>query len=400
VRTLLTSLLIALPVFAQPLTEDEAVRIALATSPSLAAARLNAKAAGAQVSGAGRFNSPVLRLGVTDIASEFLDPDSKRNNIGIAWAPPRLGELDAQSAAARAVTAEADADAAIASLRLAAEVRVLFRTIGILDEQTQLANRALQLRQQILATVNEQIAAGLKSVLDRGLAEIAVEDARALPDQIAAARRLHALRLSQRLQRPVDSVAPSRLQTAVRYDRAALLAQAKSARPENAAAAAARCTAASSRLRAARYELFPWFSNFQVIRRTGRLELPGAWGVQASIELPVFKLRRNSIAQARFQLESCSTKALAQATAIQNEVEELLQRIDSAAAEINGPRRAAIELAERHLAAANDQLAAGLADRLEPALAATRVLAARQSYLNKLLELQTLEAGLRMAAGN
>jgi outer membrane protein TolC len=391
--------LIALPAVAQPLTEDEAVRIALATSPALAAARLDAKAAAAQVSGAGRLNSPVLRLGVTDIASEFLDPDSKRNNIGIAWAPPRLGELDAQSAAARAVNADADADAALASLRLAAEVRVLFRTIGILDEQTQLAQQALQLRQQILATVNEQIAAGLKSVLDRGLAEIAVEDARALPDQIAAARRLHALRLSQRLQRPVDSVAPSRLQTAVRYDRAVLVAQAKSARPEN-AAAAARCTAANSRLRAARYELFPWFSNFQVIRRTGRLELPGAWGVQASIELPVFKLRWNSIAQARFQLESCSTKAQAQAAAIQNEVEEMLQRIDSAAAEINGPRRAAIELAERHFAAANDQLAAGLADKLEPALAATRVLAARQSYLNKLLELQTLEAGLRMAAGN
>lgn len=398
-RTLLTSLLLAAIASAQPLTEDEAVRIALAASPALAAARLNAKAAAAQVSGVGRLNSPVLRLGVTDIAAEFLDPDSKRNNIGIAWAPPRLGELYAQSAAARAVTAEADADAAVASLRLAAEVRVLFRTIGILDEQAQLANQALQLRQQILATVNEQIAAGLKSVLDRGLAEIAVEDARALPDQIAAARRLHALRLSQRLQRPVETIAPSRLQTAVSYDRVALLAHANSARPEN-AAAAARCTAAGSRLRAARYELFPWFSNFQVIRRTGRLALPGTWGVQASIELPVFKLRRNSIAQARFQLESCSKKSEAQSAAIHNEVEELLQRIESASAEINGPRRAAIELAERHVATANDQLAAGLADKLEPALAATRVLAARQSYLNKLLELQTLEAGLRMATGN
>ncbi len=398
-RLLLTSLLFAALTFGQPLTEDEAVRIALAASPALAAARLNAKAAASQVSGLGRLNSPVLRLGVTDIASEFLDPDSRRNNIGIAWAPPRLGELDAQAAASRAATAEADAEAAVASLRLAAEVRVLFRTIGILDEQAQLASQALQLRQQILAAVNQQIAAGLKSVLDRGLAEIAVEDARALPDQIAAARRLHALRLSQRLQRPVDSVAPSRLQTAVSYDRTALLALAKSARPEN-AAAAARCTAAGSRLRAARYELFPWFSNFQVIRRTGRLELPGTWGMQASIELPVFKLRRNSIAQARLQLESCSKRSEAQSIAIHNEVEEMLQRIESAAAEINGPRRAAIELAELHVTAANEQLAAGLADKLEPALAATRVLAARQSYLNKLLELQTLEAGLQMATGN
>lgn len=85
--------------------------------------------------------------------------------------------------------------------------------------------------------------------------------------------------------------------------------------------------------------------------------------------------------------------------AIIAEVDEVLARMTAVATDLETHRKVIVELSGRQVDLATAQLAAGLADRLEPTLAQLRLISARQSFLTSLMELRALEIGLQQATG-
>lgn len=385
------------------LTEDEAVSMALRQNADLAALRMGVQAAASAPKGVGLLSSPQVRVGFTDLAGEFNDPENTRNNVGLSWSPPRIGELRLKSAMVATRTSEAAGDLAAAESRLAAETRLLYRTVAMLDEQIRLAEEAVRLRKRLLADTSEQVEAGVKTSMDRSMAEMALADARVIPAQYRSQRRLHLLRLLQRIGRaPADVTLQSTREwlelRAPSTDRASLVNQALAQRAEL-KSATARCAASNLALSSAKRELYPWFTTIQLIRRTSRLDTPGRWGFQLGIEIPVFRWKENGIATASAQLEQCRLRRRAMEAAIIAEVDEVLARMTAVATDLETHRKVIVELSGRQVDLATAQLAAGLADRLEPTLAQLRLISARQSFLTSLMELRALEIGLQQATG-
>lgn len=392
-------------VAARPLTEQDAITMALAANPDLQvlrAGRLVAEAARIQ---ARALANPGIKFGATDFAAELNDPESKRNNVALTWSPPRIGQIALKTAMAQAGIDEAAADIAAAENRLAAEVRLLHRTICLLDEQLRVAEAIAATRQRIVHDVRLQVEAGVKSVLDRSAAEMALAEASPLVAQYRSERQLHALRLQQKIGMPMSQTLHVKaeddpfLLPRPAFHRETLLAEATAQRAEL-AAQNARCRGAALAITEARLEAYPWISNFQIIRRTRRVDSPGTWGFQVNVEVPVFSWWRNQpTAVPRAERNRCQLQMQALKARIAAEVEELLARVHTAAGELAAYQETIVLLSQRQIETARAELAAGQADRVEPLLAEIKLLTARQGYLAKLLEYRVLEAGLRQATG-
>jgi outer membrane protein TolC len=199
---------------------------------------------------------------------------------------------------------------------------------------------------------------------------------------------------------PTLAPAPGLLEfTAPAPDAGRLLARAVEMRPEL-ALAGARWEAAKTELTAARRERYPWLSFVQVTRRTGRLEnLPG-WSFQVGVELPVFRWRASALEGARAELVRRSLERSAAEKSIAAEVEELRLRMEAAAAELTGHQAEMQRLVRAHAELARAELAAGKSDLVETLLAGLREVAARQAYVEKLMEFRALEIGLEQAVGS
>ncbi len=386
------------------LTEEAAVEKALQHNLDIAALRYAHKAAELAPKGVGLLASPQVRLGVTDVAAELNDPDRKRNNVGLAWSPPKWGEMRLKAVLAATRTEEVASELAAAEQRVAAEVRVIYRNLAIAEAQWELAREAVRLRERILAVVREQVTGGVRGALDRSNAELALAEAQAAPEQWNAERAVHRLRLSQKTGIRSEEIAVAAPQDWYSYraaaaDRPALLREAFANRPEL-RSAAARCEAAGQALVAARKALYPSLGTVQVFRRTNREDSPGSWGFQVSVELPVFQWFENGVAAADAQLEQCRTKRRAVERSIAAEIDELLARMGAVSAELTGFRQSAIELSGHHVDIARTELAAGQTDKVEPLTAQLRVVSVKQAFLAKLQELRVLEAGLRQATAH
>jgi outer membrane protein TolC len=396
---------VALPgLCAQGLSESDAVATALASNPEILVLRQGRVVAQTGISRLGALASPELRIGASGIATEDALSDRARNNVGLRWSPPRIGELGLKMAMAGTKVAEASGEVRAAETRLAAEVRLLHRTICLLDEQIRIAEETVRVRERILAEVNNQVQVGVKSALDRSSAEIALADARAIPDQYRAERRLQLVRLAGKLgtafpESAVLSSASGFLSfVAPALDRHRIVESALRQRPEI-AMAEARCENASLALTSARRDRYPWLSFVQVTRRGPRDDDPPDWVVQAGVDLPVFRWFGNSVTAASAELDRCRLRQQAVKAAIVSEVDEILTRLQAVSRELETHRAAIMDLSERTLGIANTQLAAGLADGVEPLLATVRLLAARQSFVARLMEFRALEAGLNQAQG-
>lgn len=380
---------------AAALTEEQAVALALEKSPQLAVLRAGVRTAALAPRGMALLPNPQLRLGVTDIAAEINDPATKRNNVGLAWQPPRLGALRAENAMVEAREHEAASALATARARAAAEVRLIHRTLVVRDEQIRVAEESIRLRRQILTAVDEQLAAGVKTLLARHPAELALAEARAAAEELRQERLLQAVRLARHTgleAAALEVEAGSFAFTPGLFDREQLRRRALEIRPEL-DAVQARCRAAEAELGAARRERYPWFSSVQFFRRTGRLELPGSWGIQVGVEIPVFRWKEGRVPAAEAALDQCRTQQRATGTAIGGEIDELVTRLEAAAAVLMAERPPLTKQAGE----ARAMLAAGRVDKVEPLLAELRVLDARQAWLSRWLEYQALEAGLRQA---
>lgn len=299
---------------------------------------------------------------------------------------------------------ETSAQWAAQKARTEAETRVLYRTAALLDEQRKLAARAIELREKVLAAVSQQIAAGLKTRLDRDAAELALAESRVQAERIRSERLTHLVRLGNRTGLAPASFAIAHSEAALvfsapTFDHEGLRKQALTSRPEL-RGAEARCRLLELSLAESRRDLYPWFSSVQLFRRTARLSGAQDWGYQVSADIPIFRWKENSMPAARQQLEACRASGRAAEAAITAEVDELVTRLASVTAEIEQHRRTMIELGEKQAESARSMLESRETDLVEPLVAELRLTGLRQSYVSRLMEFRALEAGLRQALGN
>lgn len=386
------------------LTEDRAVALAIEQDLRLTALRHEIRAAELAPKGVGLLASPQIRIGVRDIAPDLNDPGFTRTNAGLAWTPPKIGTFSHAARVAETRARETSAQWAARKARTEAETRVLYRTAVLLDEQRQLAARAIELRERVLAAVSQQVAAGLKTRLDRDAAELALAEARVQAEQVRSERLTHLVRLGNRtgLAPASIAIAPSEaalLFRAPAFDREELRRQALTARPEL-RGADARCRLLELSLAESRRDLYPWFSSVQLFRRTTQLSGAQDWGYQVSADVPVFRWKENSMPAARQQLEACRASRRAAEAEITAEVDELVARLASVSSEIEQHRRTMIDLGSKQVESARSMLASRETDLVEPLLAELRLTGLRQSYVSRLMEFRALEAGLGQALGN
>jgi len=388
---------------ASPLTEQEAVRLALARNLSLQAARQGHTAALSKAAAAALRPGPQLRFGISDVDTDSGWSFRRENNVALRYSPPRPGELALKRAEAETEAREVAAAVATSEQTLAAEVRLVHRTILLLNEQISIAEESVRVREQILRAVEAQVEAGLKSALDRSAAELSLAEARTVPDQYRVERRIQMRRLEAKLGisesgtlelrgegSPLDPGQPP-------LERTALLQAAFTRRPEL-DANQARCERAEIGLRAARRERYPWFSHVQVSRRF-KVGDPSTWGFQVAIDLPVFTWWGLTTRPGNAELEQCRLQRQAAKVSIAAEVDEILLRMEAARNELAYYHEKMQALARRGVEEANAATDAGESDLVEPLLAEVRQLSARQAYCNRLIELRGLEIGLEQAIG-
>lgn len=398
-------LLCTLAITAQePLTEERAVRLAVEQDLQLTSLRHGVRAAGLAPSGAGLISSPQIRMGVREVAPDLNDPAYTRVNAGLAWTPPKIGAFSQAVQANKWRSREASAGLAVAKARTEAEMRVLYRTTVLLDEQYRLAGEAVRLRERVLAAVSEQLRAGLSTEADRDAAELALAEARVSASQIRSEKLTHIVRIASRTGLAPSMIAitapPDTLDfTAPVIDPGKLRDQALEAR-EEVRGAQARCELLALDLATAKRDLYPWFSSLQLFRTSARVSGARDWAYQIAVEVPVFRWKENEMPAIRERLEACRTSVLAVRAAVTREIDELAARMRAAAEDIEQNRRALTGLGARQLASAQARLAVHQADLVEPLLAEIRALSFRQAYTARLLEFRVLEAGLRQALGN
>ena len=202
---------------------------------------------------------------------------------------------------------------------LAAEIRLLHRTICLTDERVRTADENADVHAQIVETVSAQVEAGVKTAVERGKAELALAQAQSDLARYRAERQLEVLQLEQktgltaseerRLVASGDLFAAGRAEV----DRAELRQEALEHRQEP-AVAAARLRAAGLNLSAVRRERYPWISYVQLAHQS-RSALPVVrWSFQVGVELPVFRLRSpavraSSVRMLQAELENRAARA-------------------------------------------------------------------------------------------
>jgi cobalt-zinc-cadmium efflux system outer membrane protein len=392
---------------AAPLTVSGAIALALAQNPELVALRQGRVVAEAKVSAVAStvLASPEIRYSLSDVATDLNAYERNRGNVGLRWSPPRPGALRSASSLAYAKVRETSFDIAAAEQRLAAEVRVLHRTVSLLDEQVRLARDAVRVRERIVAAVSEQVTAGVKNQLDRASAELALAEARALPERLQIERRVEAVKLAHKLG--MDAASPLEIASegdpfgfaTPAYDRHKLLARALENRGEL-GAADARCAAANLTLASERRERYPWISYVQLNRRFEHGDDPASWGFQIGVDLPVFRWKASASQAAAAELEACRLRRQAVRAAIVAEVDEVLARLQAVSAELAGSLATLAGASSGQVEAARVQLAAGQSDLVEPLLAEVKHLSLRQDFIGRLMEFRALEVGLDQAVGD
>ena len=395
----ITLIFLTLAVRAETLSEDEAVRRALAVSPTLAASRVNVEAVRIAPS---TLRSPELRVAGYDDTADSALPDFRRNNVGLRWTPPRLSELGLPSAVAKTRAEVAAGNTASEENRLAAEVRLLHRSVRLSDEQIRVADENVRVHREIVDAVTEQVVAGVRTALDRSRAELELVSARAAAGRLRSDRRIQLLRLCQKLGVPfsddlrlggtVDLLQFPSLANLVELSRAA-----EGSRSEISVAVGG-VRLAELRLSAVRRDRYPSFSFFQITRQSDRSELSSRWGFQVGIDLNFFHWRSPDERAASLELRQSQLRERAVRVFVNAEVEEITARLAAAAQELAAAATQVENLAHQ-VEIARAQLAAGQSDKTEPLAIEVRVLAARQVWLSKLIDCHALAIGFDQATG-
>lgn len=312
---------------ADSLSLQEALRLGLEQSPSLAASRAMAQAAQAQVPQAGSLPDPRLSLGLanlpTDSFSLSRDPMSQIQ-VGISQALPFPGKrgLEEEVAEHRAEAARLGSDEA--RLQLLRDIKQAWWQLFYLDHALATNTRNRGLFEQQLETAQTRYTVGRAEQQDIFLTQLELarlDDARL---QLAQARAEAEILLNRLLNRPAETAIHLPEQAAAALPElpglAQLQAAARAQRPDLFAGQARLEAARSQRALSAR-EQYPDFALGATYgRRDGRQDLAS---IQFSMSLPLYAGSKQSKAEDQRQAELIAAQA---------QLRDLHSRVDAAVA--------------------------------------------------------------------
>jgi outer membrane protein TolC len=393
-----------LPPMGSPLTEEQAVAMALQSSPEVRLRGHLVDEAEALTEVGLAWNNPLLRLGGARY-DQLVDPAIDRRaygdhpwyhaSVGLRWSPPGLGERVARRAEGRAHEADARMELAVARRNNRALVRRLYAEILSYDAQLALVKDVIEEREKLRALVKNRLKQQAATLLEQSLTEVDYLDARTQLTELEARRRAAYDELLLQLGLPTDStlaLAPSSDTCRAPGDAAQLAEQAQKANPRL-PVLSAQLGAIDAERRRRWLDLVPWLDYVQVAYRFAGNDNPGTIAFQLQLVLPVFDwktphrraltAREQGLAE-RIQADNRTLSDLALRTSAQQaEQAALVERY-----------RAATSVVERAVANLRKALEqSGPTTLLEVVQLQARLLATQRSYLRAQLDckLQQIE---------
>jgi outer membrane protein TolC len=323
----------------------------------------------------------------------------------LRWTPPRPSERSLKGELATGKVSETEGAIALAQHKLAGDILFLHTQIVFLDEKMALAEAAVKVRETIIEFVDGQIKATLKTLLDRNIADLALADARLIPEAYRAQRLVYMNRLALELnlsvadlkiQKEADAfVLKPRL-----LDLPGLVDAAMTNRPEISIASAS-IAAAEITLSLNKKERYPWLSYLQMGPQFDVRSTPShSWGFRLGVELPVFKWNNDFLRQPVAEVQRSQMDLAALKRQIRLETEQAATQLQARFRSLEHYDKEIAPILARNLTLAEESMHLGQTDRLQYLLAQAQELQRRQAYLTDLLEYRRLEIELDRVTGS
>jgi outer membrane protein TolC len=382
----------------------EAVVLAIRENYGLLALSKAREAAVSEISRAKAFSEPEIRMGASGLDDSQVSSRGQDYDIALRWTPPRLGERGLKGALAKGKVSETEGDLGVAKQTLAGEILFLHAQIVFLDEKIALAEAAVKMREAILEFVDSQIKAELKTLLDRGVADLALADARLLAETYRAERSVCMNRLAGELNLPAADLKIQKEANAFvlkprLLDVPALVDAAMANRPEL-SIASAHIAEAETTLSLNKKERYPWFSFFQTGPQFDTGRSSRSLGFRLGIDLPVFKWNSDFLRAPVAELQRSKMDLAAQKRHIRMDVEQAATQLQAHCKVVEHTGQAVEPILARNLSLAEESMKLGQTDRMQYLLAQAQGLQRRQAYLKELLEYRRLEIELDRVTGN
>jgi outer membrane protein TolC len=388
-----------------PLTEADAVALALQNSPQLKARGHFVDEAKAQTEADLSWDNPKLRVGGMRY-DELIDPaiDGRsygshpfyHTSVALRWSPPGLGERGARRAEGLANEAEANMDLVIARRNTAALVRRLHAEIMNYDAQFVLESEVISQRAKLRALVKSRIEQQAATMLDQSLTEVDYLDARTELAELNVRRRVAYDELLIQLGLPADAtvqlVGSTQEACTVPEEAAKVFERAHASNPRL-RLLEAQDRAADAERTQRRLELVPWIDYLQVSYGLAGDKNPSYIAFQFQLTLPIFDwkgphrralhARQEGLAERVRAEERMLFDSVLRVTAEQAQQAALVERYSEAASVVEGG-----------LAHLREALEKGqITNLFEVVQLQTRLLATKKSHLRAHLEckLQKIE---------
>jgi outer membrane protein TolC len=393
-------LVVAAAAPASPLTEADAIALALRNSPRVKSHDHLVVEANAQTEAGLAWNNPQLRVSGLRY-DQLLEPAIERASYGdhplyhttvtLRWAPPGLGERAARRADGQAKEAEASMELTLARRDTVALVRKLYAEVQSYDGQIVLVRDVAEQRERLCALVKNRLAQQVATALDQNLAEVEYLDARTELAKLEVSRRAAYDELLLQLGLPSGEAV-----------QLAPVDQAMCSAPDAVSDLAARARAVNPRLRLIEAQdhaaeadrsrrglsLIPWFDYFQVGYGMAGDNRPSYVSFQFQLTLPLFDWKGPH----RRALAARHEALLEQKNAEDRRLSDTVLRLagaQAAQAAVVARYGEATEVVEGGLARLRKAVEQGqLTNLVELVQLQTRLLAIKRSHLRALLDCQ------------
>jgi outer membrane protein TolC len=386
------------------ISAQEAVGLAIRENFGLLALSKAREAVLGGVSRAKAFAEPEIRMGASGLDDSRTTSSEQDYDIALRWTPPRPGERGLRGNLAMGKVSETDGAIAIAQHKLASDILFLHAQIVFLDEKIALAETAVKVRETIIEFVDSQVKAESKTLLDRNIADLALADARLLPETYRAQRLVCMNRLAVELnlsvadlkiQKEADAFVPKPRH----LDLPSLVDAAMTNSPQL-SIASAQIAAAETTLNLNKKERYPWFSYFQTGPQFDVGASTHSWGFRLGIELPLFKWNSDFLRQPVAEVQRSQMELAALRRQIHIEVEQTATQLQARYRALEHFAKAIAPILDRGLTLAEESMALGQTDQLQHLLSQAQGLQRQQAYLTDLLEYRRLEIELDRVTGS
>ena len=417
----------------QQLTADQAVKLALESSPALAASGHRIREARARVDVALRIDNPQLRLGpfrsdrllMPAIENRAYTDPYEDMGFRLRWRPPNLGAWDARRARAERRVDQRSAELRQDERELTAKVRSLHARVINLQARIDLAETAVELRGKMRKLTQQRLEQQIATALDRNFAELDYLDAIADREELRREQqeRLHALLVAIGLpaEHDVDLVADSQDHCmAPTQPVATLIERAESINPEL-QVHQARIAEVEADIARSRLERIPWFDYIQASYILGEgadpftlsdqpcsraerslrtCDNPAYLSVRFAINLPVFDWNQAEIAGLEARKAAFEATRQAARQRIARRVRRTFDALGGTAQLYAQYRVSDRDFVVRSIEQIHKAIEAGEADMVQMATVQRRTLRTRRARLRSLLRCQLSTIELWRLAGD